>query len=608
MAGKLEKITSYFARYIIISVNKFNLLSFINMLKQIVNVIITFIIFSLSFVGGIYANELTDINHSKNRTAIQYLYDNDVISGYPDGTFKPDNTLNRAELLKILVGGKGVKPNIEEGYKNCFPDVKTEWFAPYVCYAKAQGWVGGYPDGTFQPAKTVNKAEAIKMLVNSQGYTVPNSVVGVVYDDIDNTAWYAPYIQIAKEKGLLEESGSLFNGSSGIKRSAISENIYRSIIVKKEHLNSFNDFSQQILKQKDTSDETNASKDTVFKKGFQKGVTFGGMKWSEDEKKHINTAINALDEFNVKWIAIVPDWFVFPGVNGTEIKPFYMSDGDFPNSTGWITPTLTDSELKNIIDKVRKKGIKVVLKPHIDPIDFGINSGSGRGSLNPSDWDEWFNSYEDFILHYAEFAERENADMLVIGTELDTAVRDAPNATKKWKDIIKKIRKIYSGPLTYSASCFGECWSPSQVGFWNDLDYIGFEPYFSLTNKNNPTIAEIKSVFDKKFDKFAYPLYKKYKKPIIITEANVYSYNGVNKHPIDPPPSNAKADHQEQADYYEAMFQSIIDKDWIQGIYWWGWYLGSIVKGDYSKDLYDPFVRKPAGQIMKQWYLKISSD
>ena len=75
-----------------------------------------------------------------NYIAIDYLYEEGVLGGYSDGSFKPENTVNRAELLKILVEGQGVTPDADE-YQNCFPDVTTDWYAKYVCYAKEEGWV-----------------------------------------------------------------------------------------------------------------------------------------------------------------------------------------------------------------------------------------------------------------------------------------------------------------------------------------------------------------------------------------------------------------------------------------------------------------------------------
>ena len=96
-----------------------------------------------------------------------------IVNGYPDGTFKPDNTINRAEFTKIFVESTG-----PYGLDECinkyvlpdwtyifFPDVlKTDWFAKYVCKAKRDGYIDGYPDGTFKPAQNINFAEAAKLI------------------------------------------------------------------------------------------------------------------------------------------------------------------------------------------------------------------------------------------------------------------------------------------------------------------------------------------------------------------------------------------------------------------------------------------------------------
>lgn len=182
----------------------------------------------IGLLSATTAFALSDIAGHKNQTAIQYLYENKVISGYEDGSFKPDQPLNRAELLKILVGGKGVVPTVEQ-YNNCFPDVKDEWFAPFVCYAKQEGWVEGYPDNTFRPGNKVNRVEAIKMLVNSQGFEVPGVVSEVLFADTDSGSWYAPFLKAAKDKGILEEASGDFRPSDNMLRGSISENIYRAM-------------------------------------------------------------------------------------------------------------------------------------------------------------------------------------------------------------------------------------------------------------------------------------------------------------------------------------------------------------------------------------------
>lgn len=167
------------------------------------------------------------VSSDENADAISYLYEEGIISGYSDGSFKPENSLNRAELLKILVEGKGITPD-ENEYSNCFPDVTSDWYAKYVCYAKEEGWVEGYPDGTFLPSSYVNKVEAVKMLLEVFDVEAdePSSSP---YSDVPTSEWYAKYIVKAQELGLLEESGA-YSPASSITRGGVSENIYRLLI------------------------------------------------------------------------------------------------------------------------------------------------------------------------------------------------------------------------------------------------------------------------------------------------------------------------------------------------------------------------------------------
>ena len=65
-------------------------------------------------------------------------------------------------MIKILVESTGITPS-HHTFNNCFSDVGEEWFAPYVCYAQWAGWIEGYADGTFKPAQTVNKAESLEL-------------------------------------------------------------------------------------------------------------------------------------------------------------------------------------------------------------------------------------------------------------------------------------------------------------------------------------------------------------------------------------------------------------------------------------------------------------
>lgn len=108
-----------------------------------------------------------DVSWFVYRESVAFLASRGAVGGYEDGTFKPRATVNRAEFLKMIFA---VKANAEPAGGDCFTDVPADaWFAPYVCAAKRRGIVAGYRDGSFKPDQAVNAAEAIKMIVKTFG-------------------------------------------------------------------------------------------------------------------------------------------------------------------------------------------------------------------------------------------------------------------------------------------------------------------------------------------------------------------------------------------------------------------------------------------------------
>lgn len=112
-----------------------------------------------------------------NAEAIAYVRAQGIVEGYADGTFKPDATINRAEFVKILMGSfedDGRMCKIA-----AFSDVdQTAWYATYAHRARCQGVVDGYPDGTFKPANTINFVEAAKILSLAFDIAVPGLAEG----------------------------------------------------------------------------------------------------------------------------------------------------------------------------------------------------------------------------------------------------------------------------------------------------------------------------------------------------------------------------------------------------------------------------------------------
>lgn len=137
--------------------------------------------------------ELSDIANHTNGEAIQNLVDRGIVSGYPDGTFKPNNPINRAEFMKIVVEALDTEVS-ENFYNNCFPDVSDQWFAPYVCYGKSYDIVDGYPDGNFKATNQIVYAEALKMIYKAYNDSGAENPTG--------SEWYAPFLEDIRAEGL----------------------------------------------------------------------------------------------------------------------------------------------------------------------------------------------------------------------------------------------------------------------------------------------------------------------------------------------------------------------------------------------------------------------
>jgi uncharacterized secreted protein with C-terminal beta-propeller domain len=128
------------------------------------------------------------------RRAIDALEGRGVVEGYADGTFKEGNEINRAEFLKIVLESRD---DMEFSGSDCFPDVNDEWFAKYVCTAKAEGIVSGYPDtGRFEARKFINFAEASKILALAF-----KQEMQMVSPD-----WYEPYVRALEESKAIPPS------------------------------------------------------------------------------------------------------------------------------------------------------------------------------------------------------------------------------------------------------------------------------------------------------------------------------------------------------------------------------------------------------------------
>lgn len=125
-------------------------------------------------------------------SGIEFVYNRGIVQGYSDGTFKPDKTLNRAELLKVIVASSFDEWSYDYyDDESCFNDVSAnQWYTQYICFAKAQGIVEGYEDGSFKPSQEVNFVEALKIMFKGMDVSLTSS---------DTDPWYQQYYDTAED-------------------------------------------------------------------------------------------------------------------------------------------------------------------------------------------------------------------------------------------------------------------------------------------------------------------------------------------------------------------------------------------------------------------------
>lgn len=169
--------------------------------------------------------------------SVEALVQAQVINGNPDGTFAPDDYVNRAAMLKMLYKAQGKTPDPLS--VRCFPDVQIgSWYESFVCDAAAMRYVNGYSDGTFRPDVAVNRVEALKMITQVFDITVDEVTESdrdlVKFVDVSVSAWYTKYLITAYIKEILPipgQEGSSFHPDRMLTRGEAAAYIYNALRV-----------------------------------------------------------------------------------------------------------------------------------------------------------------------------------------------------------------------------------------------------------------------------------------------------------------------------------------------------------------------------------------
>jgi hypothetical protein len=306
-------------------------------------------------------------------------------------------------------------------------------------------------------------------------------------------------------------------------------------------------------------------------------IEYKGMNLVAPIKELKTTTLEELQAHHVNSVSLIP--YAFVDVDNATIQ--------YNNKRQWWGEKTEGIIASNKLAHDYK--MTVMLKPHL-----WVNHGFYTGNLDfatDAEWIKWEADYEKYILDFAKLAQYEKMELFCFGTELGNAIAKRP---QYWSQLIVKIRKIYTGKLTYAAN-----WDDfDKVPFWKELDYIGIDAYFPLSNAVTPTVPELNKAWKAhiiKMDK----LQAKINKKIIFTE---FGYRNSDKAAQEPwKESQNTINNLAQANAYESLFQTLTIKSWFAGGFAWKWYADEYHKQKKNNIDYTP-QDKPALETIKKWY------
>ncbi|MGI5921379.1 MAG: S-layer homology domain-containing protein [Syntrophomonadaceae bacterium] len=153
-------------------------------------------------ISAVAATDITDTNGHWAQVHIEKWINDGLIAGYPDGQFKPDNSITRAEFVSLVNRAFKIKNNDSTGN---FNDVESaDWFYDDVISAQAAGYISGYPDGTFKPNNPVTRQEAAVMINRLLGLeTAAGDDVELFRDNTSFASWARPSIERVAARGIM---------------------------------------------------------------------------------------------------------------------------------------------------------------------------------------------------------------------------------------------------------------------------------------------------------------------------------------------------------------------------------------------------------------------
>lgn len=251
----------------------------------------------------------------------------------------------------------------------------------------------------------------------------------------------------------------------------------------------------------------------------------------------------------------------------------------------------TENGLLQYAKSFQKENVGIMVKPQI-----WVWRGEFTGNIAMKTEENWKileETYRTFILTYAKAAQKIDANILCIGTELEQFVLQRPQF---WQKLIKDIKVIYKGKLTYAAN-----WDEyKKLNFWKDLDFIGIDAYFPLSDKKTPTIEDYELGWKVHKDEIV-SIQKQFQKPILFTEFGYRSVDFAGKQPWDSNRVEGAINLEAQTNGLRAIHNQFWKEDWFAGGFVWKWFHAHDKVGGEHNNRFTP-QNKPAETLLKELY------
>ena len=281
--------------------------------------------------------------------------------------------------------------------------------------------------------------------------------------------------------------------------------------------------------------------------------------------------------------------------NYASVMPFgFLQSVDNPNiiyntERQWFGETRAGA--KQYIELLKQNGIEVMLKPQL-----WIWHGEFTGYITMNTEDDWQSleqNYRDFILDFAQLAEETGIGIFCIGTELEQFIMNRPQF---WTSLIDEIRSVYTGELTYAAN-----WDEyKRVPFWKQLDYIGVDAYFPVSEDKTPSVEDVRSGWKRWKDELRL-LSSVNDRPVIFTEYGYRSVDFAGKEPWNSDWTITSVNLEAQTQSTTALFEEIWEEDWYAGGFIWKWFIDHDQSGGPENAQFTP-QNKPVEAVIREQY------